>query len=154
MGRNTRTGAAALLVAAALSTASCDGPDEVRIEPSVFLYVAETAEIAAADGYSGAYLLVDEDAAVPLYVDYTSVDDQRQYRVEYAITGEAVVDGQVEYTTELLQVTRIATGEGAGATEVAKWRKQGSVREKVPQETLTVSLATGEPRVFFWIGDA
>ena len=66
-----------LAIAATLAAASCDR-DEIRLEPGVFLYVADTPEVAAEDGYSSANLVLDEDAEVPLVMEYTSVDDQRQ----------------------------------------------------------------------------
>ena len=141
-----------LAIAATLAAASCDR-DEIRLEPGVFLYVADTPEVAAEDGYSSANLVLDEDAEVPLVMEYTSVDDQRQYRVEYAITAEAIVDTEVEYTTERMQVTRLPTGAVADPLELAKWRERGSVRSEGSGENLTVNLGASAPRVFFWIGD-
>ena len=137
---------------ALLAATSCDR-DEIRLEPGIFLYVADTPEIAAEDGYSSASLLLDEDAEMPLLLKYTSVDDQRQYQVEYAITAEAIVDAEVEYTTERVEVTRLSTGGAADALEVAKWREQGSVRSAGSGENLTVALGASAPRLFFWVGD-
>ena len=141
-----------LAIVATLATASCDR-DELRIEPGVFLYVADTPEIAAEDGYSSANLVLDEDAEVPLILTYTSVDDQRQYQVEYTIIAEGIVDAEVEYTTERMEVTRLSTGGAADALEVAKWREQGSVRSAGSGENLTVALGASAPRLFFWVGD-